>query len=204
MGEKNRTFESGANRNSLDGKLCFEGFLNPLVILEFAKYMDKHRTLADGTLRAADNWQNGFPKDVAIDSGFRHFHDWWMEHRGYESREGIKDALCGLLFNVQSYLLTVLEEERANNEEEERLLRAIFPDPQVDPEQTVTEVSGDIHATGGAGGSGLPPIEVGAPMYIKNIDYEKTIVTLDTEPPAPEPEGILQKLPWLKKLVAKG
>jgi hypothetical protein len=37
--------------------------------------------------------------------------DLWMEHRGYPSREGIEDALCALLFNIQGYLFEVLKEQ---------------------------------------------------------------------------------------------
>jgi len=49
-----REFKTGANRNSEEGKLDYEGFLHPLVIEEFAKYMHKHRHLEDGTLRDSD------------------------------------------------------------------------------------------------------------------------------------------------------
>lgn len=104
-----RYFPTGANRNPDADKLDYEGFLSPLVIERFAEYMHKHRSIADGTLRDADNWQRGMPKDAYIKSGWRHFVDWWKEHRGLESREGLEDALCGLLFNVQGYLHETLK-----------------------------------------------------------------------------------------------
>ncbi len=107
-----RRFETGATRNDDTNNLDYEGFLSPLVIQEFAKYMHRHRLQADGTLRASDNWQKGIPKEVYMKSGYRHFQDWWMEHRGHESREGMKDALTGLLFNVQGYLHEILKEEK--------------------------------------------------------------------------------------------
>jgi hypothetical protein len=44
------------------------------------------------------------PKNVYIKSAFRHFVDWWLEHRGMESREGLEDALCALMFNTMGYL----------------------------------------------------------------------------------------------------
>ena len=77
--------------------------------------MTKHRLQADGKLRDSDNWQKGIPKREYIKSGFRHFHDWWMEHRGYASREGIIDALCGIMFNTMGYLLEVLKEQKEND-----------------------------------------------------------------------------------------
>jgi len=36
--------------------------------------------------------------------------DWWLEHRGQASREGVEDAICALLFNVQGYLHEHLKE----------------------------------------------------------------------------------------------
>jgi len=99
-----RVFESGATRDGDDSKLDFEGFISPLVIQRYAEYMHAHRIQSDGQLRASDNWSNGMPLDSYMKSGFRHFMDWWMEHRGHASRESLEDALCGLLFNVMGYL----------------------------------------------------------------------------------------------------
>jgi hypothetical protein len=102
-----RKFNGNATRDDDHGKLDFEGFLSPIVLEAFAEYMHQHRQTADG-LRDSDNWQDGISKEAYMKSGFRHFMDWWMEHRGYESREGLIDALCGLMFNVQGYLFEVL------------------------------------------------------------------------------------------------
>ena len=107
-----REFETGANRNHDDDKLDYEGFFCPLVVEEFAKYMHKHRVQDDGNVRDSDNWQKGIPKDAYMKSGWRHLHDWWLEHRGHESREGIKDALCGVIFNAQGYLHEILKDEQ--------------------------------------------------------------------------------------------
>ncbi len=139
-----RTFDSGATRNSDDDKLDYEGFLNPLVLEMYASYMHRNRFLETGEVRGSDNWQLGLPLDVVMKSAYRHFQDWHLEHRGYESREGVKDALCGLLFNVQSYLLTVLEQERKDEEshsvdwvepqdETEQLLLGFDNTPKIDP-----------------------------------------------------------------------
>lgn len=99
-----RKFATGATRNDDTDNVDFEGFLSPLAVQAFGEYMHKHRLQADGQVRESDNWQKGMPLEAYMKSGWRHFHDWWMEHRGYESREGLEDALCGLLFNVNGYL----------------------------------------------------------------------------------------------------
>jgi hypothetical protein len=95
-----RKFSSGAIRNDDKDKLDFEGFLCPKCLLIFAEYMHKHRFLETGEIRGSDNWQKGFAPGVNIKSGWRHLHDWWLEERGYPSRDGLIDALCGVVFNA--------------------------------------------------------------------------------------------------------
>lgn len=105
-----RQFETGATRDTDEGKFDYEGFYSPLVVRRFAEYMDKHRVQADGNLRDSDNWQKGMPQDAYMKSGWRHFMDWWLHHRGLGrlASEALEDALCALLFNVQGYLYEVL------------------------------------------------------------------------------------------------
>lgn len=112
--EERRIFNTGATRDKEETKLDFEGFLSPRVIQVFAEYMHKHRQMADGSARLADNWQKGIPLDSYMKSGWRHFFDWWAEHRGLYSRDGLTDALCGLLFNVMGYLHEHLKEKEKN------------------------------------------------------------------------------------------
>jgi len=109
---KIRKFKTGATRDTSDGKLDFEGFNSPIVEKEFAKYMHKHRIQTDGTLRDSDNWQKGIPKNVYAKSLADHWIDFWLEHRGFESRDGIIDALCGLRFNVNGYLFELLKNKK--------------------------------------------------------------------------------------------
>lgn len=104
-----RKFETGATRNSEEGKLDFEGFLSPLVLERFAEFMHKHRIQADGKLRDSDNWQKGMPLETYMKSGFRHFMSWWKEHRGHPTDEGLEEALCALLFNASGYLHETLK-----------------------------------------------------------------------------------------------
>lgn len=109
-----RTFETGATRNTEEGKVDFEGCLSPLVLEEFAKFMLKHETLADGSKRTSDNWQKGIPADVYMKSLLRHVMDVWKKHRtgNYHPQE-MKDALCAVLFNTQGLLLELITQEAA-------------------------------------------------------------------------------------------
>lgn len=99
-----RRFETGATRDTDLDKFDFEGFLSPRVLARFAEYMHRHRRLPDGTMRASDNWQRGMGLSVYLKSAWRHFFDLWANHRGEPAREGIEDALCGVLFNTMGYL----------------------------------------------------------------------------------------------------
>lgn len=107
-----RTFgENSGVRDTDKEKIDFEGFIDPLVIQKFGEYMHKNRKLADGSFRDSDNWQKLFGEkhfDVCMKSGWRHFFDWWMYHRGNKAREGIDDAICGLMFNVMAYYRKIL------------------------------------------------------------------------------------------------
>jgi hypothetical protein len=104
-----RTFETGATRDSEDGKLDYEGFLSPYVIHRYALYMHKHRVQSDGEIRASDNWQKGIPADAYMKSGWRHFFDWWYSHRDTDvDQEILEDAICALMFNAMGYLHQLL------------------------------------------------------------------------------------------------
>lgn len=104
-----REFKTGATRDEDAEKYDLEGFLSPIVLERFAEYMHKHRQQADGKLRDSDNWQKGMPKNAYMKSGLRHVHDWWKEHRGYPSREGLEAALCAVIFNAMGYLFEILK-----------------------------------------------------------------------------------------------
>jgi hypothetical protein len=116
-----RSFETGATRDTNEGKLDFEGFLSPTVLHQFARYMNMNRLQSDGNLRSSDNWQKGMPLDVYMKSGFRHFFVWWTEHRE-DTQDGraMMAAICGLMFNVMGYmheLLKVTPEVRFDDDE---------------------------------------------------------------------------------------
>ena len=113
--KKGRYFKDGAYRDTDLGKNDYEGFLSPLVIEVFGNYMTKHRIQSDRKLRDSDNWQKGIPKEQYIKSAWRHFLDWWKEHRGHKSRDGLIDALCGIIFNSMGYLFEILKENGNKN-----------------------------------------------------------------------------------------
>lgn len=105
-----RKFESGATRDTDFGKPDYSGFLSPIVIARFGEYMNKHRKQTDGSMRASDNWKKGIPKTEYLKSLWRHLEDVWLDLEGWGSRDGIEDALCGVLFNAQGLLHETLKE----------------------------------------------------------------------------------------------
>ena len=105
-----RTFTTGATRDTASDKLEPYGFLSPLALHRFSQYMHRHRKQSDGSLRASDNWQAGFPRKSYRHSLTRHFLDWWLTSRDHKSiyKVGEEEALCAMLFNVQGLLHELL------------------------------------------------------------------------------------------------
>jgi len=114
-----RTFETGATRDTAEGKLDYEGFLSPEVLCRYAQYLDKHRIQSDGTLRESDNWQKGIARSVYMKSMFRHFMEVWLHHRKEPYNAGacgckaFEEAVCAVIFNAMGYLFELLK-ERSN------------------------------------------------------------------------------------------
>lgn len=98
-----REFDTGATRDTDEGKHDFEGFLSPLVLERYAQYMTKHRKQADGELRDSDNWQKGIPQDQYMKSAWRHWFEMWKSWRGWGG-EDIEEAACALLFNIMGWM----------------------------------------------------------------------------------------------------
>lgn len=103
------SFHTGATRTSERGKLDFEGFLSPAVLDRYAQYMHKHRSTPDGGFRESDNWQLGIPLNAYMKSGWRHFMDWFRQHRGYPGQDELEESLCALIFNAMGYLHETLK-----------------------------------------------------------------------------------------------
>jgi hypothetical protein len=100
-----RKFETGASRDTEDGKLDYEGFLSPAVLEAYAAYMHANRKMADGSLRGSDNWQKGIPKDVYMKSLLRHTMKLWKDHRAGKASQ---EELCAVMFNAMGYLYELL------------------------------------------------------------------------------------------------
>jgi hypothetical protein len=106
-----RTFETGATRDSVEGKLDFEGFLSPFALERYAQYMHRHRVQPDGSLRDSDNWQKGIPQAEYMKSLWRHFFAAWKIWRGgrvVDERDGhdvsLEETMCAILFNAMGFL----------------------------------------------------------------------------------------------------
>jgi hypothetical protein len=105
------SFDTGATRDTSEGKLDSEGFTHPKVMEQFYKFMNMHRLQSDGQLRDSDNWQKGIPIENYMKSLTRHREDVWSEYRGFETENGLVAALCGVIFNAMGYLLEDLKKD---------------------------------------------------------------------------------------------
>jgi len=120
-----RTADTGATRDVNTTKFSYDGFLSPFTLREFAEYMHRHRTQADGSLRSSDNWQKGMPVEWYRDSMWRHFMDVWCILRGHPDLAGqatdqtppdIMEALCGLYFNVGGLIHEISKKRRTRED----------------------------------------------------------------------------------------
>jgi hypothetical protein len=109
---KARTFETGATRDTDEGKFDYEGFLSPVVLERYAAYMHKNRLQSDGKLRDSDNWQQGIPINQYIKSLWRHFLAVWKGHRTGNINQ---DDVCGVLFNTMGILFELLRSSNAQD-----------------------------------------------------------------------------------------
>jgi hypothetical protein len=106
-----RTFSTGATRDDDADKLDYEGFLSPVVLERYARYMNAHRRQQDGTLRDSDNWQRGIPRAQYVKSLWRHFMDVLLVTRGWPDKattKSLEEALCAVLFNAMGLLHEIL------------------------------------------------------------------------------------------------
>jgi len=111
-----RNFDTGALRDTLDGKLSFSKGLCPKVLEDYLKYLDKHRNLPDGSKREFDNWKKGIPKDVYLDSLIRHVWAVWLLMLEFDEIVTLKDSLHGVMFNTMGLLYEInRDEEKSKN-----------------------------------------------------------------------------------------
>lgn len=172
-----RTFDTGATRDTDENKLDFDGFLSPLALERYAQYMHKHRKQSDGGMRDSDNWQKGIPLDAYMKSGWRHFRDWWREHRGYDTDDGIEESLCALIFNAMGYLHVLESRKEAlrqlTKEAQEQGFYddvAIQPPPHYNPEDVAFRAStAEFHLT--QDGQFAMPIWHGDPKTMRDSKF---------------------------------
>lgn len=98
-----REFDTGATRDTDEGKLHYKGFLSPKALRQFATYMEKHRYQANGVVRDPDNWKKGIPLDAYEDSFIRHVFEWWeLIEKG--DRDHADEIANALFFNIQGWM----------------------------------------------------------------------------------------------------
>lgn len=112
-----RDFESGATRDTVEGKLNYVKGLSPVVLRRYMQYLDAHRKQADGSMREFDNWKGGIPKEVYLDSLLRHSIDAWLLIDGYSAEDNhgavdIENVLCAIMFNSMGMLHVLIEEDK--------------------------------------------------------------------------------------------
>lgn len=105
-----RVFETGASRDTDEGKLKYHRFLSPAVLRRYCEYLEKHRVCADGSLRDPDNWKKGIGQDVYVESLLRHAFEAWQQWE----QDGVmsQDTLCAILFNTMGYLFEDIKKGR--------------------------------------------------------------------------------------------
>jgi hypothetical protein len=112
-------FDTGATRSASEGKIDFEGHINPFVEHVYGKYMNEHRVQRDGKLRASDNWQLGIPIPNYMKSLVRHMNELRCMYRGttmINSDNGevfkLRDVLCALRFNIDGLMLELIKDAK--------------------------------------------------------------------------------------------
>jgi len=113
---KIRKYDTGATRDTIDGKLDYMKALSPIVLRRYVQYLDKHRLQPDGSVRDFDNWKKGIPLKTYHSSKGRHFMAAWLLEEGYKVSDNHgpvneEDALCGELFNTMGRLHEILKEK---------------------------------------------------------------------------------------------
>lgn len=111
---KIREFDTGATRDTIEGKLDYVKALSPIVLRRYVQYLNEHRLQPDGKMRDFDNWKKGIPQETYHSSKGRHFFASWLLTEGYKVSDNHgpvneEDALCGELFNTMGKLHEILK-----------------------------------------------------------------------------------------------
>lgn len=120
-------FKTGATRDASATKPDFEGFMSPLVLHAYGRFMQYNREMEDGSLRESDNWQLGIPLANYMKSLWRHHVDLHLHHRGrgYLAKQTLVWTLCAIIFNASGYLHELLKhDDKALDEDEKAEVQA--------------------------------------------------------------------------------
>ena len=117
MTEQIRTFDTGATRDTDQGKLDYTRALSPIVLERYVQYLNKHRKQPDGSMRDFDNWKKGLPFRESFSSLGRHLIDVWKMIEGFSAEDNhgpcnIDDTLCAIIFNASTMLHERLKENK--------------------------------------------------------------------------------------------
>jgi len=180
-----RSFDTGATRDTAEGKLAYNGFYSPFVMRQFARFMNMNRLQSDGKLRDANNWQKGIDMSVYRESLSRHYQEFWEEVELKDkmsdmmSRTGdikLMAAACGIMFNIQGYVLEWLkrnpevrfDDDEPTPEMAERKKKLAKKDAVRDYNEAMT-----IHL------SDIQPGEVPLPTWVETLESAFTAILKD-------------------------
>ena len=115
-----RTFDTGATRDTMAGKLSYVKALSPIVLQRYVQYLDAHRKQPDGSMRDFDNWKKGIPEEAYLDGLGRHQMAAWLLAQGYSAEDNhgsvtLVDTLCAIIFGASGWLHKLLEKELKEN-----------------------------------------------------------------------------------------
>lgn len=107
--EQIRTFDTGATRDTVKGKLNYVKALSPIVLQRYVQYLDAHRKQPDGSMREFDNWKKGIPEEIYLDGLGRHFMAAWLLAQGFSAEDNhgpvtLEDTLCAIIFGASGWL----------------------------------------------------------------------------------------------------
>lgn len=122
-GEPMNTFDTGATRSEDVVRDDPEGYLSPLFMEMYFRYMTKNRVQADGAVRDSDNWQKGIPIARYMKGLWRHFFHLWTRHRGWDvtdplAADDIEEDMAAMFFNLQGYAHEYLKDKASCPKEE--------------------------------------------------------------------------------------
>ena len=136
-----RKFATGGIRDTANGKLDYYGTRHPLLEQSFARFMQGHSKMPDGSFRPTTNWWKGWDKEISLQSLIRHLEDLQAINAGYcviETRKAdgsvektyvneetpvsgdiktmhvidAEDACNAIRFNAMAYLLQIIDKSK--------------------------------------------------------------------------------------------